>query len=184
MDRLYRSRPAAAEGSMTAPKIVIFRRERLPHVTASQPTSCHVCRAARTDIAPRRIRCIKSPALHRLEVERLLSRRHEALFEFERVPLVRRHQYCLSGCWRERGHGRRIKSTRAVVRLAYSPQARPHIPGPSLRRPPTAAPRLRRGKTIGDCVRQRLGRAFVGLRQAAHCAPLGRQPPGSRRRRL
>src|SRR5580700_3367197 len=134
-----------------------------------------------TDMASRRSRCIRSPALLRLEVERPSSQRHEARFEFERGPLACRCQRCLVRRRREGDRGWRIDSTRAVVRLAYSPRARPHIPGPLLPRPPTAAPRWRRGRTTGDYARQRLGQAFPCLRQAAPRAPPGRPRRGSRR---
>jgi hypothetical protein len=97
-------------------------------------------------MATRGSRCIKAPAPLRLEVERPLSRRHEARFEFERGPLACRRQRCPVWRRREGDHGWRIDSTKAVVRLAYSPRVQPHIPGPLLRRSPTAAPRRHRGR--------------------------------------
>jgi hypothetical protein len=65
------------------------RRFGLLSITSAPPRTTDVSRPGRhfafvpqTDMATRRSRCIRSPALLRLEVERPLSQRHEARFEF------------------------------------------------------------------------------------------------------
>src|SRR5258708_19322635 len=85
--------------------------------------------------------CIKWPVRRRLEVERPLTRRHEARFECERARLACRHRRCLARRRRGGAPEWRIDPTKAVARRAYSFRARRHIPAPSLPpSPPTTPP--------------------------------------------